>query len=126
METGEHHLSVTGMRGRLRQCRIEAASGSDAAVPRSDIVGSSVWLQKQLSAQRMEQNPAHKPTKSAPRTNIPSATKSRQTAETRKSGFTGRLTPVLVLSVTVARPTLTEEQLSGAHLSSAPALLHRR
>lgn len=26
----------------------------------------------------------------------------------------------------VARPTLTEEQLSGAHLSSAPALLHRR
>lgn len=31
IELLEHHLSATGMRGRLRQCRIEAESGSDAA-----------------------------------------------------------------------------------------------
>lgn len=35
MEAGEHHLSEAGMRRRLRQCRIEAGSGSDAAAPRS-------------------------------------------------------------------------------------------
>lgn len=43
-----------------------------------------------------------------------------------QSGFASRLTRARALSVSVVRAALTEEQLSGAHLSSAPALLHRQ
>lgn len=40
----EHHLSETGMRGRLRQCRIGAGGASDAAAPRSH-----TWLQREAT-----------------------------------------------------------------------------
>lgn len=92
----EHHLSETGMRGRLRQCRIGAGGASDAAAPRSH-----TWLQRQatkttLSTQIAHNpDPAHEHTKSARRTNIPSSTKkSRQAAKNRKKKWScGQVNP---------------------------------
>lgn len=51
IELLEHHLSATGMREQLRQCRIEAESaGSDAGASRSHTpLHGNVYLEKQSS-----------------------------------------------------------------------------
>lgn len=118
--TGEHHLSERGMRGQLRQCRSEAVlmllllrrrrGRAENNFERGEIPirGGGGEREKQISRLRLHDAEV------------------RTSGGNSKSGFASRLSRAAELSAAAARPTLTEEQLSGAHLSSAPALLHRQ